>query len=230
MPLLSVVRQNVQARSAAQHERCVRYVAERARGDKDTFKWTTRISTGSEGRIVSFVTGVEGYAELATREQPDAMIRRLYGEGDGNALLEALGEGVSSASYQVLSVREDLGGQVIQLDAPPPLALLTRLRPTPGGGPGCEDLIRRVLEAAAKVDEQRRYTVLQPVIGELGTFAVAQGVTDPAQLDKQSGVPELLVEAFGAQEGQKIFREGTACIEEAQSELSVLREDLSNLA
>ncbi len=230
MPLLTVVRQNVHARSAAQHERCVRYVAERARGDKDTFKWTTRISTGSEGRIISFVTGVEGYAELAKREEPDAMIRRLYGEGDGNALLEALGEGVSSASYQVLSAREDLGGQVIQLAAPPPLALITRLRSTPGGGPGCEDLIRRVLEAAAKVDEQRRYTVLQPVIGDLGTFTVAQGITDPAQLDKQSSVPELLGEAFGAKEGEKIFREGTACIQEAHSELSVLREDLSNLA
>jgi hypothetical protein len=224
------VRQNVHARSAAQHERCVRYVAERARGDKDTFKGTTRISTGSEGRIISFVTGVEGYAELAKREEPDAMIRRLYGEGDGNALLEALGEGVSSASYQVLSAREDLGGQVIQLASPPPLALITRLRSTPGGGPGCEDLIRRVLEAAAKVDEQRRYTVLQPVIGDLGTFTVAQGITDPAQLDKQSSVPELLGEAFGAKEGEKIFREGTACIQEAQSELSVLREDLSNLA
>ena len=230
MPLLTVTRQNVQTRFAAQHERCVRYIAERARGDKDTFKWSTRISTGSEGRIVSFVTGVEGYAELATREQPDAMIRRLYGEGDGNAVLEALGEGVSSVSYQVASAREDLGGQVIQLGAPPPLALVTRLRPTPGGGPGCEDLIRRVIEAAAKVDEQRRYTVLQPVIGEIGTFTIAQGVTDPAQLDKQSSVPELLAEAFGAQEGEKIFREGAACIAEAQSELSVLREDLSNLA
>ena len=42
--------------------------------------------------------------------------------------------------------------------------------------------------------------------------------------------PDLLVEAFGAKEGESIFREGVACIQEAQSELSVLREDLSSLA
>ena len=50
---------------------------------------------------------------------------------------------------------------------------------------------------------------------------MVQGVTDPAQLYRQAAVPALLVEAFGAQEGESVFREGTACIQEAQSELSV---------
>ena len=104
------------------------------------------------------------------------------------------------------------------------------LRPTASGGAGCEELIRKVIEAAAKVDDERRYNVAEPIIGELGTFTVVQGVTDPAQLDRQASVPDLLVEAFGTQEGQSIYSEGTACIQEAQSELSVLREDLSNLA
>ena len=80
------------------------------------------------------------------------------------------------------------------------------------------------------MDDARRYNVAQPVIGEIGTYTVVQGVTDPAQLDSQAELPDLLAEAFGAQEGESIFREGTACIQEAQSELSVLREDLSNLA
>jgi len=229
MPLLSVMRQNVPGRSAAQYERLVRYVAQRAREDADASKWSTRVSTGSEGRIVSFVSGVDGFGALASREEPDAMIRRLYGEGDGNALLEAIGEAVSESSYQVLDIREDLGSQVIQLDAPAPLAVITRLRPTPSGGPGCEELIRQVVAAAAKVDDERRYIVLQPSIGELGTYTVAQGVTDPAQLDRQGTVPELLAEALGAAEGEKVWREGIACVQEAQSELSVLREDLSNI-
>ena len=229
MPLLNVLRQNVPGRSAAQHERLVRYIAERARNDADTAKWTTRISTGAEGRSVSFVTVVEGFAELSSREDPDAMIRRLYGEGDGNALLEAIGETVDSNGYQVLSVREDLGSSILQPEAPPPLAIVTRLRPTPSGVPDCEELIRQVIEAAAKVDETRRYTVLQPVIGELGTIGIAQGVSDPAQLDRQSSVQELLVEAFGAKEGERIWTDGVASIQEATSELSVLREDLSNI-
>ncbi len=230
MALISVLRQKIHSGSIARHERLVRFVAERARNDSDTAKWSARVSTGSEGRSVSFITGVEGFAELSAREDPDAMFRRLYGESDGNALLEGLGEAVQSESSLVMQPREDLGGAVLQLEAPPPLALVTRLRPTPSGAAGCEDLIRKVIEAAAKVDEQRRYNVAVPIIGELGTFTVVQGVTDPAQLDRQVAVPALLAEAFGAQEGESIFREGTACIQEAQSELSVLREDLSNLA
>jgi hypothetical protein len=230
MALITVLRQKVHLGSIARHERLVRFVAERARTDADTQKWSARISTGSEGRSVNFVTGVEGFAALAGAEEVDAMIRRLFGEADGSALLEGLGEAVESESNLVLQPREDLAGAVLQLDAPAPLAVVTRLRPTPSGAAGCEDLIRKVIEAAAKVDEARRYNVAAPVIGELGTFTVVQGVTDPAQLDQQAELPDLLVEAFGAKEGESIFREGVACIQEAQSELSVLREDLSNLA
>ncbi len=229
MALISVLRQKIQNGSIAQHERLVRFVAERARNDADTAKWSAFISTGSEGRSVSFVTSIEGFAALAADEDPEAMIRRLYGESDGNAILEGIGAAVQSEANLVLQPREDLGGAVLQLDAPPPLAVVTRIRPTAAGAAGCEELIRKVIEAAAKVDDTRRYSVVEPIIGELGTFTVVQGVTDPAQLDRQVAVPALLAEAFGAQEGESIFREGTACIQEAQSELSVLREDLSNL-
>jgi hypothetical protein len=229
MALITVLRQKIHSGAIAQHERLVRFVAQRAGADADTAKWSTRISTGSEGRSVSFVAGVEGFAALAANEDPDGMIRRLYGDSDGNALLESIGETIESDASLVLEVREDLGGSVLQLEAPPPLAVVTRLRPTPAGAAGCEDLLRKVIEAAAKVDEQRRYSVAVPLIGELGTYTVVQGVTDPAQLDRQSGVPELLVEAFGAKEGASIFAEGTACIQEAQTELSVLHEELSNL-
>ena len=229
MPLLTALRQHVQGKAIQQYERCVRYIAARAREDAQTFKWIGRVSTGAEGRIITFVTQVEGYAALAAREDPDAMIRRLYGEGDGNALLEAMGEAVTSESYQVFQPREDLTDRVLQTGAPPPIVVTTRLRVTPGGGLGCEHFIQLVAEAAAKVDEERRYLVLQPTIGELDAYIVVQSVIDPGQLDRQVRVPELLAEAYGGKEAEKIFREGTACIREARSELSILREDLSNL-
>lgn len=230
MALITVLRQKIHSGSIARHERLVRFIAERARNDADTQKWSARISTGSAGRSISFVSSVESFAAYATGEQPDAMIRRLFGESDGNALLEGLGAAVQSEASLILQPREDLGASVLQLDAPPPLAVVTRLRPTPAGAAGCEDLIRKVIEAAAKSDESRRYNVTVPIIGELGTFTVIQGITDPAQLDQQAEIPDLLVEVFGASEGERIFSEGVACIQEAQSELSVLREDLSNLA
>jgi len=227
MPLITVLRNNVRQSAAPQYERLIRFIAERARQDNDTFNWGGRVSTGAEGRAISFVTTVAGFAELAAREQPDDMIRRLYGEGDGNALIESLGEGVKSTSFSVATIREDLSS----LAAPPEepqLALVTRLRATNEGALGVAELVRKVGEAAVKVDEERRNLVLQTLIGDLRNYAVVQFVADPAQLDQQSPVPELLVQAYGKEEGEKIFREGTRCIEHAESELSVPRPDLSN--
>jgi len=229
MPLISVLRQSVLPKSIPSYERLVRFVAERARNDADTFKWSTRVTSGSEGQSFAFVAPAESFVELTTRGGPDAMIRRLYGESDGDAVLEALGEGLTSSSNVILQPREDLGAQVVQLGTPPPLAVLTRLRPTPAGTAATEELIRKVIEAAAKVDDERIYNVAQAVIGDLGVYLVMQPISDPAQLDKQSSVPELLSEAFGPQEGEQIYREGVAAIQDAQAELSVLREDLSNL-
>jgi hypothetical protein len=110
----------------------------------------------------------------------------------------------------------------------PELALVTRLRAANGGAQGCEEMIRKYTEAAAKIDERRRVLVFQTAIGDLATYAVAQGVDD-AELDRQQTVPELLAAAYGASEAEKIFREDTACIERAESELSMLRPDLSNI-
>jgi hypothetical protein len=229
MPLITVLRNNVRQSAAPRYERLIRFIAEKARQDAATFKWGGRVSTGAEGRAISFVTQVAGFAELAAREQPDDMIRRLFGEGDGNALIEALGEGVESTSFGVATIREDLS-TLASPPEEPQLALVTRLRATNKGALGVAELIRKVAEAAAKVDEQRHTLVLQTLIGDLRSYSVVQFVADPAQLDQQSSVPELLVQAYGKEEGEEIFREGTKCIEHAETELSIPRPELSNQA
>jgi hypothetical protein len=229
MPLINVLRNNITTSGTPRYERLVRFIAERARQDPDTFQWGARVTQGSEGRAIAFVTRVEGFAELAAREQPEDMIRRLFGEGDGNALIEALGEGVTSSSYLVSTIRDDLSSRALpEPAAAAPLALVTRLRATATGGPGLENLILKVGEAASKVDEERGYTVLQTAIGDLRTYGVVQLVADPAKLDSQVPVPELLAQAFGATEGEKIFREGASCIEQVETELSIARPELSN--
>ncbi len=229
MALISVLRETVQQSAVPRYERLVRFIAERARQDGDTFQWSARVTTGASGRSIGFVTRVEGFAELTAREEPDAMIRRLFGEADGTAIVETLGEGVSGSTYTVSTIRDDLSSQ-----APPepgqasPLILLTRIHATHDGGPGVEQLIRKVSEAATKVGEDRQILVLQATIGDLRNYAVAQSVPDPALLDKQATVPELLLKAFGQSKGESIFKEGTACIEHVETELSIARPDLSN--
>jgi hypothetical protein len=229
MPLISVLGNTVQQGAIPRYERLVRFIAERARQDSDTFKWSARVNTGAAGRTIGFITRAEGFAELSAREEPNAMILRLFGEADGTALVEALGEGITSSSYSVSTIRDDLSNQAPpQQGEAPPLILLTRIRTTNAGGPGVEELIRKVGEAASKVGDERRTLVLQTTIGELRTYGVAQVVPDPALLDKQATVPELLLKAFGQSEGERIFREGSACIEHVETELSTARPDLSN--
>jgi hypothetical protein len=227
--MISVLRNTVQQGAIPRYERLVRFIAERAGQDSDTFNWNARVSTGASGSAYGFISRVEGFAELSAREDVGAMIRRLYGDGDGTALLETLGEGVTNSVYTVSRIRDDLSNQpAAQAGEAAPLILLTRIRATRESGLGVEDLIRKVGEAATKVGDERQTLVLQTVIGELRNYAIAQSVSDPTQLDTQKSVPELLLEAYGASEGEKIFREGTACIDHVETELSIARPDLSN--
>jgi hypothetical protein len=227
MPLITVYRAQLKQSAVPRYERLIRFITERARQDKETFQWSARVANGGSGSSIGFITTAEGFAELTSREQPDDMIRRLFGEGDGNALIEALGDCVESSSYGISTVRDDLSNET-QQEEPAPLALVTRLRSTSTGGPGLEEMIRQVIGAATKADKGRRYLTLQTVVGELRAWAVVQVVRDPAQLDRQGTVPDLLAEAYGQNAGEKIYREGIACIEHVESELSILRPDLSN--
>ncbi len=229
MALISVLSETVQQGAIPRYERLVRFVAERARQDGNTVPWGARVTTGASGRAIGFITRAESFAELAAREEPDAMIRRLFGEADGTAILESLGEGVISSTSTVATIRDDLSGQPApQPGEVAPLILLTRIRTTNDGGPGVEQLIRKVSEAATKVGDERQILVLQTTIGDLRSYAVAQAIPNPAVLDEQATVPELLLKAFGQTQGESIFREGTACIAHVETELSTARPDLSN--
>ena len=58
-------------------------------------------------------------------------------------------------------------------------------------------------------------------------YSIVQLVRDPAELDRERRVPDLLSEAFGA-EGALILRSGRMAIERIQVDLAMHRPDLSN--
>jgi hypothetical protein len=156
------------------------------------------------------------------------MVRRLFGEKDGNALLEQMNQGVDALQTLVFQPRDDLSCAAPQtLDQPAPLVLRTQIRVCPGGQEACEELIHKVTEAVAKVDDERRFTTLQPLIGNAMEYSIVQLVHDPAELDRERRVPDLLNEAFGT-EGASILRSGRMAIERIQVDLAVHRPDLSN--
>lgn len=231
MPLLSVMRNTIQPSGATRYDRLIRYIAERARQDPASPKWTAHLANGSDGRTVSFAVVAEGWAELASREQPEAMVRRLFGEGDGNALLEALGQAVQDSRFGISQLREDLSSPAVaQEGGAPAMALVTRLQVARGAGLDCEQFLRKCFEAAAKETPEALHSVWQAAVGDLSTLVVIRPVADPAELDGQPQLPELLAKVYGASDAEKILREGTAAIEEAETSLSTLLPELSNPA
>ncbi len=156
------------------------------------------------------------------------MVRRVFGESEGNALLDELAEAVTQQNFSVLSPREDLSNVTLPLESPPPLMHHTQLRVRPGGQEAIEELLRKVLEASAKLDDKRKILTTQTVIGDISEYGAARAIWDPAELDSQLPPPALLVEAFGEKEGREILEAASGHLESIVTLLSVYRPDLSN--
>ena len=228
MPLIALLRSSVHPQAIQRYERAAQRLAARARDDADTFRWSARQVNGLEGRQYGYIAPAASFAELAGREEIDAMVRRVFGESAGNALLDELAEAVTQQNFSVLSPREDLSNVTLPLESPPPLMHHTQLRVRPGGQEAIEELIRKVLEASAKLDDKRKILTTLTVIGDVGEYGVVRAIWDPAELDSQLPPPALLVEAFGEKEGRKILEAASGHLESIVTLLSVYRPDLSN--
>ncbi len=226
MPLVSILRVNVEPGAVTNYERGVRWLTGAAQASSDAVKWTARFSQSSEGLVYSFAIRAETYAELLALEPLPDLARRLLGEGDGNAFLELVGTGIRSSSSSIIRPREDLT-TAAQRSEPSPLALVTRIRVSLAGQRAFEDLIRKINEAAIKLDEKRGVFVSQTAIGDMSQYAIIQPIDNPAELDGRKTPQELLSAAFG-EEGEQALQAAAPHVQEVLSALSVYRPDLSN--
>jgi hypothetical protein len=85
-----------------------------------------------------------------------------------------------------------------------------------------------IAEAIPKTEDIRRFTAWQPVMGDLRGIFTLRPVYDLDELDAVGPVSELLVAAFGMESGRRIYREGLESIEQMESRLLLVREDLSH--
>ena len=231
MPFTTSLRVSVRIGAVNEHEECVRRLARKAGDDPGTLKWVAyQIYAGEGGRYL-YTSQVENWAEFANRETTPEIARRLFGERSGNALLAQMNQGVESLQALVLQPRDDLSVPAEEpLDQPAPFILRSRIQIRPGQQEVCDELIHNVVEAVSKVGDERRFTTLQPLIGDVMGYSIVQRVGDPAELDRQLRVPDLLTEAFGTPDGGRILRTGRQAIERLQVDLAIHRPDLSNPA
>jgi hypothetical protein len=231
MPLITSLRVSVRVGEIDEHEESVRRLAAKASADANTRNWVAyQIVAGDAGSYI-YTSTVESWADLVSRETTPDMVRRLFGERTGNSLLAQMNRGVDSLQALTFRAREDLSCPPEESpEEPAPFLQRLRVRARSGGQEACDELIRKAVEAVRKTDDERRFLTLQPLVGDMMEYSIAQRLRDPAQLDRIPSVPELLISAFGASEGPAILRAGREGIERMQADLSIHRPDLSNAA
>ncbi|HBZ68279.1 MAG TPA: hypothetical protein DEP35_00365 [Deltaproteobacteria bacterium] len=140
-----------------------------------------------------------------------------------------MAECLADLRYTVSRNRPDLSYAPHVAPVPPALTLVTLLRARPWSLPACEELIGKVAEAIPKADDPSHLLAYQTVIGDLRTYWTVRPIQRIEALDRVLPPQELLVRAFGAEEGDRIYRKGIDALQHAERQMTVLRPDLSYL-
>jgi hypothetical protein len=208
-------------------DRALARVAERARETAESVHWMTAAVAAGEVGAIDVAMASDSVAEAAGRDNAPTLLMRLFGEDEGLRMLEEISECISAGKSIIVRDRPDLSYAADETKEQPIAAVVTRVTVRPGHLEACEELIRKVAEAIPKTGDPRRFTSWQPLIGDLRKIGSVRPVYNLSELDEAAPLPALLDQAFGAAEGGLIYRAGLEAIEHAESELLLLRPDLS---
>lgn len=228
MSILTPVRYSIRPEKTTDFESIVARVADRARERDEDLHWTCgQVIAGNVTRY-SIVMSSETLAEAAERDSSAVLMARLFGEEQGQKMQFEIGECIAEVQSSMLRDRLELSYPGEQITAQPIAIVLLRAEIQPGQQIEAEELFRKVAEAIPKVGDARRFTVWQPVIGNLGEIFSVRPVFDLSELDEVGTVPELLTSAFGASQAKKMYKAGLESLASVETELLLLREDLSH--
>lgn len=229
MPLVSILSVEIRQDANARYEEAVRRLAQRAAEKKEKSHWTAHQVAMGGTNSFHFVTQAESFAEIETRGPLPSMLARVLGEKEAARFMEEVGA-CSVSRRQTVSVdRPDLSYVRGERQAgATPYAVVTEARVRPGGREAFEELLRKLAEAIAKVDDPAEVVAHQYLIGDLQAFWTVRPLAALADLDRMRPPDALLTEAFGASEGGLVFRAGTEAISEIRREIVAYRPELSH--
>ena len=229
MALLSVLSVRMRPDCSGRYEESVRRIAQRAAARKERGHWQAQeVAFGSIGMLY-FVQEHPDWAALGEQDPPPAYLARLFGEREGTKLYHEMAECLAELRYTVSKDRPDLSYGPQAPAVPPALTLVTLLRARPASLQACEELIGKVAEAIPKADDPSHLLAYQTVIGDLRTYWTVRPIQRVEELDRVLPPKELLVRAFGAGDGDRIYRKGIDALQHAERQMTVLRPDLSYL-
>lgn len=227
MSITTVVRYQIRPDKLVAWQSALAEIATRAEEKSDPLEYLClQVQGGPLGAFYVSLAG-ESMAEAAAREPAPALIARLFDAADAERVLATTTAAIESAESVMLQDRPDLSYPADQESRTMLAGVATTLVVSPGHRDTCEELLRKVAEAIPKIDDVRRFTAYQPLIGNLREFVAFRPIYDLTELDQALPVEQLLNQAFGPAEGGLIFRGAMEGIESLQSELLTPRWDLS---
>jgi len=229
MALISVLAESVRPERLGAFEENVRRVTQAAAAARDPLHWASHQTVIGELGWFFFVAPARTWAEIQERGMPEAMVRRVLGEKEGQRALEQGRECIVAARQSVAVERRDLSYPPEPGAAPAPFHLVTIARVRPGGHEAFEEILRKIAEAIPKVDDPARTTVYQTLLGDLREYRVVRPQRTLEDLDHQLQPAELLDKAFGSAEGGLVFRTGQEAVEHLERRIVAYRPELSNL-
>jgi hypothetical protein len=229
MALASVVTASVRPDRFDVYEEIVRRVVDRAKRANDPAHWHVQQVTFGEAGRYHFLQELSDWEALGRIDRTDDVVLRLFGEAEGRPLLASLRECLLGSRRTVSRERPDLGTGHLDGALPTATCLVTILRVHPGGGPRCEELIRRTAEAIARVGDPSRLHVYETLIGDGRSYWTVRPIEEMSALAEVLPPRDLLLKAFGDDEGLRIYRTGLEAVEQVDRQLTVLRPDLSRL-
>ncbi len=240
MALTTVLSVQIRENGRRRYEDLVRQLAERAVKQKHEDHWTAHETTFGDLETFHFVSEVANFAELERRGAIRERLVRVLGDQDIERFLADMSECMEAQRHTIWTFRPELSyppdqGQSARaasfLGARRnfrPTAIVTITRTRPGHQEAFEELLRKLSEAIPKLRDQGHIITYQAVVGDPAEYWTVRPLIHLREFDDHRGPIELLVEAFGAAEGNLIHRHGLEAIEHSRRQILRYRQDLSN--
>jgi len=229
MALNTVFSVEVQPSAVVRYATQVQRLAEAARKKKEPFTWGAFQTLFGEQMGFRFVSSAETFAALEARGMLPELAARVLGASEAQRFLEETGACVASQRMTIGIDRPDLSYLRGTLQpGSVRAASVTRIRARSGAREALEELLRKVAEAIAKLDDPAQLITRQTIVGNTAEYVAIRPLGALADLDAQRTPEQLLTQAFGPAEGGLIFRNGGEAIEKIEREIVGLREELSN--
>ncbi len=228
MPIISVFTDNIRQDRLRTYEDRVAELAAEARNKKEAWRWTAhQVRFGPLARIY-YVSRHEDHADVEKHGDPEALFKRVLGEKKGEKQLEEANECLVSTERTLGVPRPELSYPQEPAEEIARISSLALIRARPGHQHALEELLLKIAEAIPKSSESASITSVQALTGDMLAYWLVRPLNSLADLDRQSIGRDLLIKAYGQNEGDRIFRTGMEATDQLQREITLYREDLSN--